>query len=74
MQDHPQIKAFAEAAFHTPCRSVLAVTWQPCDPGIYRMPPSVGLILMSCLDHRIEQLIAEPYDSRNTGAKGYCNT
>lgn len=38
------------------------------------MPPSVGLILMSCLDHRIEQLIAELYDSRNTGAEGYCNT
>lgn len=38
------------------------------------VPPSVGPIPMSGLDHRTEQLIAEPCDSRNTGAEGYCNT
>lgn len=32
--------------------------------------PSAELLLLTYLDRRIEQLIAEPDDSRNTGAEG----
>lgn len=41
-------------------------------PAIRNLPlrPSAYLVLMSCLDRRIEQLIAALDDSGNTGAKG----
>jgi hypothetical protein len=41
-------------------------------PAIRNLPmrPSAHLVLMSCLDRRIEQLIAALDDSGNTGAKG----
>ncbi len=36
--------------------------------------PSAGLLLMTCLDRRIEQLIAAPDDSRNTGEEWSSST
>lgn len=113
MHDHPQIKAFADAAsklraerywqycsigeqveflralgdvltevcYHLDVNDVLpAELLEVCQalaaPGTRILPvrPSVGLVLISCLDRRIEQLIADPYDSRNTGAEGYRST
>jgi hypothetical protein len=109
MDDHPQIKAFLDAAemlraerywgcdskegqtallralkdvltevcFHLDAHAVLpqAVlsTWKElASPGIRGLPvrPSSGLVLISYLDGRIEQLIAGSNDSGNTGAEG----
>ncbi|UKA55146.1 hypothetical protein LFT45_04205 [Arthrobacter sp. FW305-BF8] len=109
MQDHPQIKAFAEAAttlgaerywhydsreeqaallralrdvlmevcfhldFHAVLpQAVLKICQELAAPGVRDAPgrPSVGLVLMSYLDARIEQLIADSDDYRNTGAQG----
>jgi hypothetical protein len=109
MDDHPQVKAFRDAAgvlraerywgfdskeeqtellralkdvltevcFHLDAHRVLPQAvrrmWQAmAAPGIQGLPvhPSAGLVLMSYLDGRIEQLIAESNDSGNTGAEG----
>ncbi|MEC5193458.1 MULTISPECIES: hypothetical protein [unclassified Arthrobacter] len=109
MQDHPQIRAFTEAAlllraerywhlgsigeqteflralsdvltevcYHLDANDVLPLELLKAGqdlaaPAIRNLPlrPSAQLVLMSHLDRRIEQLIAAPDDSRNTGAKG----
>jgi hypothetical protein len=109
MDDHPQIKAFLDAAailraerywgcdskeeqtgllralkdvltevcFHLDAYGVLPQAvlrmWQDlAPPGIRGLPvrPSSGLVLISYLDGRIEQVIAESNDSGNTGAEG----
>jgi hypothetical protein len=109
MDDHPQIKAFLDAAemlrgerywgcdskeeqtellralkdvltevcFHLDAHGVLPQAvlrmWQDlASPEIRGLPvrPSSGLVLISYLDGRIDQLIAESNDSGNTGAEG----
>lgn len=109
MLDHPQIKAFNEAAsilraerywdfgskeerigflralghvltevsYHLDANDVLPLALlEVCQdmavPAIRNLPlpPSAELVLMSCLDRRIERLIAERDDSGNTGAEG----
>jgi hypothetical protein len=113
MQDHPQIKAFTEAAlllrserywhygssgeqadflralgdvltevcYHLDVNHVLPLDFlkaaqDMAAPAIRNLPvrPPAELVLMSCLDRRIEQLIAAPNDSRNTGAEGNRST
>ncbi|MET4144856.1 hypothetical protein [Arthrobacter sp. UYCo732] len=113
MQDHPQIKAFHEAAsmlrserywdhgatvdrveflqalgevltevcYHLDAnevlpRELLEVGQGLAGPATRRLPvrPSAELLLMTCLDRRIEQLIAAPYVSRNTGEEWSCST
>lgn len=113
MQDHPQIKAFAEAAsilraeryweygsmtehveflralgdvltevcYHMDVNRVLPMDLLDGGPGtvapenrILPVPRSAQLLLMTGLDRRIEQLIAAPEDSRNTGAEGSRST
>jgi hypothetical protein len=66
-----------EVCFHLDVHKVLPqavlAMWQTlAAPGIQRLPvrPSSGLVLMSYLDLRVEQLIAESNDSGNTGAEG----
>jgi hypothetical protein len=109
MDDHPQVKAFLDAAtilraerywgwdssdeqikllralkdvltevcFHLEVHGMLPQSvlrmWQYlATPAIRGLPvrPSSGLVLISYLDGRIEQLIAESNDSGNTGAEG----
>jgi hypothetical protein len=109
MDDHPQMKAFLDAAemlrgerywgcgskeeqtellralkdvltevcFHLDAHGVLPQAvlrmWQDlASPEIRGLPvrPSSGLVLISYLDGRIDQLIAESNDSGNTGAEG----
>lgn len=109
MDDHPQIKAFLDAAgmlrgerywgcdsreeqaellralkdvltevcFHLDTyavfpQAVLRMRQDLASPGIRGLPvcPSSGLVLISYVDGRIEQLIAESNDSGNTGAEG----
>lgn len=113
MQDHPQIRAFTEAAlslqaerywdygsrdehveflralgevltevcYHLDVNGVLppSIT-QACQDvmsaAVRKLPvrPSAELLLLTYLDRRIEQLIAEPDDSGNTGAEGTAAT
>jgi hypothetical protein len=109
MGDHPQIKAFLEAAaiiraerywlygakeeqveflcalrevlaevcFHLDAhrvlpQAVLKMCQEWAGAGIRDVPApaSAALVLISYLDGRIEQLIAESNDSGNTGAEG----
>lgn len=109
MQDHPQIRAFAEAAlalraerywhygspderveflralgdvltevlYHLDANAVLLPAvlevWQDVAVSAIRnlpLPPSAASVLMSYLGRRIEELIAAPEGSRNTGAEG----
>lgn len=109
MKDHPQIKAFHDAALMLRAErywdyasrverveflralgdvltevcyqldandvlplALLEVCQDMSVPAIRNvpLPPSAELVLMSYLDRRIEQLIAAPDDSRNTGAEG----
>jgi hypothetical protein len=108
MDDHPQIKAFLDAAemlrgerywgcdskeeqtellralkdvltevcfhldAHRCCRRLLRICQDLASSEIRGLPvrPSSGLVLISYLDGRIEQLIAESNDSGNTGAEG----
>lgn len=109
MQDHPQVRAFTEAAlslraerywdygsrderveflralgevltevcYHLDVNDVLppSIT-QACQDVMsaavrrLHVRPSAELLLLTYLNRRIEQLIAEPDDSRNTGAEG----
>jgi hypothetical protein len=66
-----------EVCFHLDAHGVLPEAvlrmWQDlAAPEIRSLPvrPSSGLVLISYLDGRIEQLIAESNDSGNTGAEG----
>ena len=66
-----------EVCFHLDAHGVLPQAvlrmWQGmASPEIRSLPvrPSSGLVLISYLDVRIEQLIAESNDSGNTGAEG----
>lgn len=109
MQDHPQIRAFTEAAlslraerywdygsrderveflqalgevltevcYHLDVNEVLPPNipeaWHDVTAAAVRRlsaRPSAKLLLLTYLDRRIEQLIAEPDDSRNTEAEG----
>ena len=109
MKDHPQIKAFHDAAlmlraerywdyasrvahveflralgdvltevcYHLDANDVLPLALlevcQDMSGSAIRnlpLPPSAGSVLMSCLDRRIERLIAAQGDSGNTGAEG----
>lgn len=109
MQDHPQIRAFAEEAlalraerywhygspderveflralgdvltevlYHLDANAVLLPAvlevWQDVAVSAIRnlpLPPSAASVLMSYLGRRIEELIAAPEGSRNTGAEG----
>ncbi|MDP9694496.1 UNVERIFIED_ORG: hypothetical protein J2X79_002055 [Arthrobacter globiformis] len=70
-------EVLTEVCFHLDAHAVLpqAVlrTWKELpSPGIRGLTvrPSSGLVLISYLDLRIEQLIAESNDSGNTGAEG----
>jgi hypothetical protein len=70
-----------EVCYHLDANDVLPPNiTQACHvlaaPAIRRVPvrPSAELLLLTYLDRRIEQLIAEPYDSRNTGAEGHRST
>jgi hypothetical protein len=65
-----------EVCFHLDSHGVLPPAFlQMCQefaaPEIRDVPapPSAGFVLVSYLDARIEQLIADSNDSRNTGAK-----
>jgi hypothetical protein len=53
-------------------RAVLQICQDLAAPGIRDVPaaPSAGFLLVSYLDARIEQLIADSNDSGNTGAEG----
>ncbi|WP_157365081.1 hypothetical protein [Arthrobacter sp. QXT-31] len=53
-------------------RAVLQICQDLAAPGIRDVPapPSAGFVLVSYLDARIEQLIADSNDSGNTGAEG----
>jgi hypothetical protein len=51
---------------------ILEVGQEAVNAVVGRLPvqPSAELFLMTCLDRRIEQLIAEPDDSRDTVGRG----
>jgi len=53
-------------------QAVLQICQDLAGPGIRDVPaaPSAGFVLVSYLDARIEQLIADSNDSGNTGAEG----
>ncbi|MFE5835814.1 hypothetical protein [Arthrobacter sp. NPDC056493] len=53
-------------------RAVLQICQDLAAPGIRDVPapPSAGFVLVSYLDARIEQLIADSNGSGNTGAEG----
>ena len=90
MQDHPQIKAFNEAAsmlraerywdygtkherveFLRALGEVLTEVCYHLDANdVLPVQLSAERLLMTYLDRRIEQLIAAPDDSRNTGQEG----
>ena len=66
-----------EVCFHLDAHGVLPQAvprmWQDlASPEVRGLPvrPSSGLVLISYLDGRIDQLIAESNDSGNTGAEG----
>jgi hypothetical protein len=53
-------------------QAVLQICQDLAGPGIRDVPaaPSAGFVLVSYLDARIEQLIADSNESGNTGAEG----
>lgn len=70
-------EVLTEVSYHLDANAVLPLALlQACQDmapaAIRRLPvlPSAELVLMSCLDRRIERLIAEQDDSGNTGAEG----
>lgn len=66
-----------EVCYHLDVNGVLLDVGQGVvapDVRTLRVQSSAELLLMTCLDRRIEQLIAVPSDSRNTGAEGSSST